>query len=162
MRIDLAATPREGPLPGDIEIRSIRPGEDDRAIHAVLEYAYARHFRHIPQSFESWWPARTRHERYDPSLFLLALDAGQVAGGLTAYDHGDIGFVRELGVRPAWRGKGIGSALLLRSFESFRAHGQLRVALGVDAENESAIGLYERLGMRVDSRHHLLRRRLDP
>jgi len=68
--------------------------------------------------------------------------------------------VRELGVRPAWRGKGVASALLRRTFESLRARGQLRAALGVDAENESAIGLYQRLGMRVDSRHHLLRRTL--
>jgi ribosomal protein S18 acetylase RimI-like enzyme len=163
MRIDLSPISRERPsLPQGIEIRPIRLGEDDRAIHAVLEDAFAEHFRHTPQSFGAWWAARSRHERFAPSLFFLAWDGDRVAGGLTAYDHGDIGFVRELGVRPAWRGRGIGSALLQRSFELFRARGQLRVALGVDAENESAIGLYERLGMRVDSRHNLLRRRLDP
>jgi len=30
----------------------------------------------------------------------------------------------------------------------------------VDAENESAIGIYTRAGMRVDSRHHFMRRRI--
>jgi ribosomal protein S18 acetylase RimI-like enzyme len=30
----------------------------------------------------------------------------------------------------------------------------------VDAENESAIGLYQRAGMRVESRHHLMRKRI--
>ena len=58
----------------------------------------------------------------------------------------------------SWRGKGVGTALLTRSFEEFRGRGQLRVALGVDAENESAIGLYERAGMRVEGRHYLMRR----
>ena len=156
-------SPRENPsFPRNVEIRPIRLGQDDRAIHAVIQESFAKHFRHTTQSFETWWSARTHHERFDPALFLLAWDGADVAGGLTAYDFGDIGFVRELGVRPAWRGKGIASALLRRSFESLRARGQLRVALGVDAENESAIGLYQRLGMRVDSRHHLLGRRLDP
>jgi RimJ/RimL family protein N-acetyltransferase len=32
------------------------------------------------------------------------------------------------------------------------------VILGVDAENESAIVLYERVGMHVDGRHYLMRR----
>ena len=163
MRIDLPSTGnRETPVPSTIEIRPLRPGEDDRAIHAVIEDSFARHFRHTPRFFEDWWALRTRHERFDPSLFLLAWDGGSVAGGVTAYDFGDIGFIRELGVRPAWRGKGLATALLLRSFEEFRARGQLRVALGVDAENESAIGLYRRVGMREDSRHHLMRRRLGP
>ena len=47
-------------------------------------------------------------------------------------------------------------ALIVDGDPSFRA--RLRVALGVDAENESAIGLYERAGMRVEGRHYLMRR----
>jgi ribosomal protein S18 acetylase RimI-like enzyme len=34
------------------------------------------------------------------------------------------------------------------------------VALGVDAENESAIALYQRVGMHVESRHHLMQKRI--
>ena len=152
----------EPSLPLGVEIRPIRLGEDDRAIHSVIEDSFADHFRHRAKSFEAWWAGRSRHERFDPSLLLLAWEGDEVAGGLTGYDYGDIGFVRELGVRSRWRGKGIGSALLLRSFEAFRARGQLKVALGVDAENESAIGLYQRVGMRVDSRHPLLERVIAP
>jgi mycothiol synthase len=162
MRIDLEKTGSGDPPPSPgIQIRSLRLGKDDRAIHAVIEESFAEHFRHTPRPFEDWWALRARHERFDPDLFLLAWDGDQAAGGVTAYDFGEIGFIRELGVRAAWRGKGLATALLLRSFDSFRARGQLRVALGVDAENESALGLYRRVGMREDSRHDLLRRRLN-
>jgi len=161
MRIDLSPATRENPsLSRDIEIRPLRLGQDDRAIHAAIEESFSEHFRHAPRDFEEWWALRTQHERFDPSLFLLAWEGPNVAGALTAYDHGDIGFIPELGVLAPWRGKGVGTALLRHSFESFRARGQLKVALGVDAANESALGLYLGVGMRVDSRHHLMRRRL--
>ena len=160
MRIDLEVTSL---LPADIpiiEIRGVRIGTDDRAIHAAIEESFAEHFRHTPRPFEEWWALRTSHARFDPGLWLLAWEGERVAGALIAIDYGDIGFVRELGVLKPWRGRGIGSALLRRSFEDFRSRGQLRVALGVDAENESAVGLYERVGMHVESRHHLMRKRL--
>lgn len=161
MLIDLGSAPRQDPsLSPNIQIGSIRPGQDDREIHAAIEESFAEHFRHTPRPFEEWWSLRTHHEKFDPSLFLLAREGDRVAGGVTAYDHGDIGFIRELGVRAPWRGKGLGSALLLHSFQRFRDRGQRRVALGVDAENESAIGLYRRAGMSVDSKHDLLRKRL--
>ncbi len=162
MRIDLAVL--DGgktslpPSNADIDIRPLRLGTDDRAIHTVIEESFAEHFRHTRQSFEEWWAMRARHQRFDPALWLLAWDGERIAGALAAYDHGDVGFIRELGVLKPWRGKGVGSALLIRSFDTFRARGQLRVTLGVDAENEGAIGLYTRAGMRVDSRHHLMRR----
>jgi len=139
----------------------MRLGIDDRAIHAVIEESFAEHFRHTRRGFEEWLALRARHERFDSGLWLLAWERDRVAGALTGYDHGDIGFVRELGVLKPWRGRGVGSALLSRSFEMFRARAQLRVALGVDAENEGAVGLYERVGMRVDSRHYLMRRRIE-
>ncbi len=161
MRIDLGPAPPKKPsLPPGIEIRPLRIGQEDRDIHAALEESFAEHFRHTPRPFEEWWSLRTHHEKFDPSLFLLAREGDRVAGALTAYDHGDIGFIRELGVRASWRGRGLGSALLLHSFQCFRDRSQLRVALGVDAENESAIGLYRRAGMSVDSKHDLLRKRL--
>ncbi|HZI88982.1 MAG TPA: GNAT family N-acetyltransferase [Candidatus Polarisedimenticolia bacterium] len=163
MRIDLVPEKMVKPaLPTNVEIRPLRVGQDERELHAVIEESFAQHFRHTERSFEDWWAARGRHEKFDPALFLLAWDGDRVAGGIVAYDFGDIGFVRELGVRSAWRGRNLGLALLLRSFESFLAKGQRRVALGVDAENENALGLYLRAGMWEDSRHLVLRRMLAP
>lgn len=62
----------------------------------------------------------------------------------------DVGWVSILGVRPPWRGRGLGLALLRHAF---REIGRPTVRLGVDAENVSgAVRLYERAGMRVERR----------
>ena len=55
-----------------------------------------------------------------------------------------------IGVRPAWRRRGIAEALLETSFAEFFRRGERRVALGVDAESPTgATRLYEKAGMRV-------------
>ena len=60
------------------------------------------------------------------------------------------GWVGVLGVRKAWRKRGLGRALLLHSFGDFRDRGAARVGLGVDAENTTgAVRLYESAGMHV-------------
>ena len=54
-----------------------------------------------------------------------------------------------LGVRPAWRRRGLGEALLRSAFAELFTRGHRRVGLGVDTENVSgALRLYERVGMR--------------
>ena len=58
--------------------------------------------------------------------------------------------MRQLGVRPQWRRRGLGTALLVASFRLFWERGLKAVGLGVDGENTTgAVRLYERAGMRV-------------
>jgi ribosomal protein S18 acetylase RimI-like enzyme len=60
------------------------------------------------------------------------------------------GWVRSLGVKRAWRGKGVASALLENSFNAFIDVGLTDSMLGVDTENPTgAFGLYEGLGYEV-------------
>ncbi len=64
--------------------------------------------------------------------------------------NGEWGWVETLGVRPAWRRRGIGQALLRSAFLAFFERGERTVALQVDAESPTgATRLYERAGMRV-------------
>ena len=58
------------------------------------------------------------------------------------------GSVQNFGVVPEFRGRGLGTALLLKSLAGFRAAGVLRVTLEVTAKNQDAQRLYERLGFR--------------
>ena len=67
----------------------------------------------------------------------------QVTGGLVPQ-------IAELGVRPPWRGRGIGTALLRHSFADIARRGGSEVTLWVDSENATgAVGVYERVGMRA-------------
>ncbi len=74
-------------------------------------------------------------------------------GALTGTVSEDHGWVDQLGVLAPARGRGIGAALLRRSFAMFAGRGLRRALLSVDAENPTgATRLYERVGMRVVNR----------
>jgi ribosomal protein S18 acetylase RimI-like enzyme len=86
----------------------------------------------------------------DPSLWLLASEGREAVGALSGVVSGDRGWVGELGVRAPWRGRGVATARLHRSFATFAARGLRRVMLNVDSENSTgAVRLYERVGMRT-------------
>jgi mycothiol synthase len=157
MRIDLAAAPEAPRWPAGIRATAYRPGTDDSAIHLVIEESFAEHFRFTKEPHEEWVSRRTTYANFDPDLWLVAWDGSEPAGAILSYHFPDLGWVREIGVRSRWRRKGIGTALLLGSFRLFWDRGQPKVCLGVDASNATgATRLYERLGMRVEQRHHLL------
>jgi len=60
------------------------------------------------------------------------------------------GWVRSLGVKREWRGRGVASALIESSFNAFLGAGMTHTMLGVDSENPTgAFGLYEGLGYEV-------------
>ncbi len=54
--------------------------------------------------------------------------------------------VASLAVAPSCRGMGVGTALMLKAEKCAHAMGKQMLSLGVIAENEGAIRLYERLG----------------
>jgi mycothiol synthase len=156
MRIDLSAPPEAPRWPEGIEARPYRAGSDDHAIHGVIEESFADHFRFTKEPHDEWISRRVGYGNFDPGLWLIAWDGAEPAGAILSYNFPDLGWVREVGVRSRWRGRGIGAALLLVSFHLFWGRGQRKVCLGVDSSNATgATRLYERLGMRVEQRHYL-------
>jgi mycothiol synthase len=153
MQIDLVAGFQPGPTPAGIRISGIDPRVHLGAVHAVLEAAFADHWGHHREPFDRWVEQQTGSPSYDPTLWLLATQAGEPVGALTASVSGDRGWVDELGVLAPRRGRGIGVALLRRSFATFARRGLRQVLLSVDADNPTgATRLYERVGMRVVNR----------
>ena len=80
-----------------------------------------------------------------------AVPVAGVLGWVDAAENTEQGRARAYTERittlPAWRRRGIASALLVRAMEHFRAAGMTEAALAVDTDNASgALGLYERLG----------------
>jgi ribosomal protein S18 acetylase RimI-like enzyme len=137
-----------------IEVRAYRPGIDERPTYEAKEEAFEDHWDHTPQTFEMWREFGVKQTNFDPSLWFLAWDGDEVAGlSLNFLERsGDPGYgwVGTVGVRRAWRRRGIGEALLRRSFRELHSRGQRRVRLSVDAESiTGATRLYERVGMHV-------------
>ena len=56
------------------------------------------------------------------------------------------GSIQNLGIVPAHRDRGLGTALLFRALTGFRQAGLRRVSLEVTAENDGAVRLYQRHG----------------
>ena len=153
MQIDLPVHVDPGTMPDGIEIGGIEPATDLPLVKTVVDEAFADHWEYHPEPHDQWVADQTGRPAYDPALWLLATDAGQPAGALIGHVSEDQGWVDYLAVLAASRGRGVGAALLRRSFAMFAGRGIRRVVLAVDAENTTgATALYERAGMRVVSR----------
>lgn len=146
MAVDLDGLP---PAP-TVAVETFRE-DDARAFHAALEESFAEHWEHHATPFDEWWEAKRSARDYDPTLWFLIRDGGEVvAVARNDPERSGGGHIGALGVRAAWRGRGYGRALLLHSFREFHRRGVVRVGLGVDAANATgATRLYESVGMHV-------------
>jgi ribosomal protein S18 acetylase RimI-like enzyme len=127
--------------------------------------AFADHWEHHRYTFEDWRDFNVERHSFDPSLWWLVDEGDELAAiSLNAWHFsGDpqFGWVHVLGVRPQWRKRGVGTALLHHSFRDFAARGATRVGLGVDGENTTgAVRLYERVGMHVVRRNDTYEKKL--
>lgn len=164
MTLDLRQGAPEAHVPDGIAIRAFRPGADEQVMFATLHEAFLDHYRRSDEGFEAWKSRLLGHPDFRPELWWLAWDdaSGEAAGGLAAFDHGDLGWIQGLGVRRPWRRRGLGGALLAHALAAFAARGQLRVDLSVDAEGETRpLRLYERAGMRAATAYELFRKQMD-
>jgi mycothiol synthase len=138
-------------LPPGLEFRTFEPDLHGRTVHAAHEEAFAEEWGHRPRDYPAWREKVIGWPRFDPDLFAVIWDGDDVAAFCLNYDKrmGDWGWIGKLGVRPAWRRRGLGLALLQESFRRFAERGETTAALGVDSENPTgATHLYERAGMR--------------
>jgi ribosomal protein S18 acetylase RimI-like enzyme len=146
--------PAEPVIPAGIAIRPYRHPEDEQRVYEATQEAFADHWDFHPSPIETWREFSVKAGNFEPDLWLVAWAGDEVAGASLNYPErsGDPGhgWVGTLGVRRAWRRRGLGETLLRRSFAALYARGWRKVRLSVDAENPTgATRLYERAGMRV-------------
>jgi len=148
MRRDLVQLPPVPEWPDGIVVRGFDAKRDAAAVHALLERAYANGGGSVAD-FDVWLPLMTGDSEYDPELWFVA-DGGGVAGVALNWTSA---FVKDLAVDKAWRGRGLGTALLRHTMHAFAARGAVALDLKVEADNPSgAVRLYEREGFRLVER----------
>jgi len=156
MAIELDHEVPEPHWPEGIQVRTFDLEADlEETVHAYRD-AFQDHWGHVHVSFEedlAEWDHWLRNDPdFDPTLTFLAV-AGPTIVGLSSCDFKNsedpnMGFIDVLGVRRAWRRRGIALALLHHTFRAFQTRGQQRVGLGVDATSlTGANRVYEASGM---------------
>lgn len=137
-----------GPLPLPVwpEGVSLVPFTEDMAptLHALMVAGYTAG-EGDAGPFDTWWHRLRSDIEYDPALVFVAANAdGTYAGICQCWTSA---FVKDLVVAEAFRGRGIGEALMLTACHAFRRRGAERLALKVLPGNARALKLYRRLGM---------------
>jgi ribosomal protein S18 acetylase RimI-like enzyme len=149
-------------LPDGIVIRRYDPA------HLTLYYethqeTFEDHWGSHREPYDEWERELVQRVGSDPtSYWQSAWDGDQIAGVVLARpfgDENDLGWLSILGVRRAYRRRGVGDALLRATFAAFRTQGFARVGLGVDASSlTNAVALYERAGMAIKHRRDVYQR----
>jgi mycothiol synthase len=166
MRRDLAAALPAEPVVAGVRIVPYQAVHAE-AVRLAHNEAFADHWGSEPVCSGDWDRDFVGDPHFRADLSLVALAADEVAGYSVNFcseaDWAASGlreaWIGQLGVRRAWRGRGLATALLVRGMTAFRAAGMEAASLGVDTENQTgAVGLYERVGFVVHRRFVRLRR----
>jgi mycothiol synthase len=153
MAIDLTEEPAAPVVPAGLVVGELRDDEYE-AFYDALNEAFAEHWEWHPQPFQEWLERRQGQHRDADGPIWFVVRKGDELAAVTRNDLSVAGggYVGAIGVRPAWRGQGLGKALLQRTFAEFWRRGTTRVTLDVDSQNSTgAVALYERVGMHVEA-----------
>jgi ribosomal protein S18 acetylase RimI-like enzyme len=157
MRRSLSKPILKEPLPESLKWAQWTSQLDLPLMHAFNE-AFREHYGVQKMNEELWRQLFTGVPQFRGDLTYLAMEADAIVGFCINWleenegaDNGSQeGWVEAIGVIPAWRGRGVASALLGHALQLFQAEGLERAALEVDAQNPTgALRLYEKHGFEV-------------
>ncbi len=159
MGIALAAPIPVAEWPERVSVRTVDLERDLPAIVRLFLESWRDHWGFVGRPFDQAladWRAgiEADGDRFDATLWFLAVEGHEVVGISLCNPHiaddATRGYVQGLGVRPAWRKRGVALALLRHTFAEFRRRGYAGVELDMDSQNlTGALRVYERAGMHV-------------
>jgi mycothiol synthase len=141
-----AERPAEPSVPDGIELRPVRPADEDPTFE-MFERAFSEFADRLPSTPAMWRTTTTDREGFVPDDLIIAVDADRVVGGAFLLDSDEI-WVDKLAVDRDYRHRGIARALLQTAFRRSFDRGHTRTRVSTDSRT-GALTLYERLGMRV-------------
>ena len=138
-------------LRGEFSLRPFRLGEDEAALTELQNAAFGEHWGFCPNTVDEI-AARVRVKNTEPDGIIFVMDGDTPAGYnwtlQNRNEHGGVGFVSMTGVHPDYRGKGLGTAVVVSGMRYLSERGVDAVELEVDSENTPARELYRKLGYR--------------
>jgi mycothiol synthase len=149
MEIELPEPPPSPEWPDGVTVRTFVPGQDEQAVYETVEESFRDLWGRPKNTFERFLTF-TRADSFDPDLWFLAEDRGEISGICLCKIVAGQAVVETVGVLRPWRGRGLGLAMLRHAFGVFHQRCVHTAWLSVDAESiTGAPRLYQRAGMHV-------------
>ena len=161
IRIALDEESRPPEVPTGISIRPYREA-DARDVHRLIDAAFCEWPGREPEPYEVWASTITARPAFRPELSPLAFEGDELVGAVISYDYPDAaeGWIQQLATKASHRRRGIAQALILTAFGWFHERG--RAVAGVSTDSRTgALGLYEKVGMRVVRQYTRYGKQLD-
>jgi GNAT superfamily N-acetyltransferase len=145
----------EMPLPDGMVVRRVDETER-RKVWEAARHAFRDHRDEQEWTEEDW--ARLAEELPDHSLWVVAFDGDEVAGGIlnatdaaaNAHRGRARGVLASVWTGARWRRRGVAKALIALSLALLRERGMTSAYLGVDGANPNqAMNLYASLGFEI-------------
>lgn len=144
-------------LPEGFTLRAFELNQDEERLTLIQNTAFGEHWGFCPNTVEEI-AARVRMESTDPNGIIFISDGNSLAGYnwtlRNQNDHGSVGYVSMTGVHPDYRGKGLGTAVVVTGMDYLCRQGIDAIELEVDSTNTPAVELYRKLGFKPT--HHTI------
>ena len=159
MTIEFNGRPEAPVWPEGIEVRALDPETELMKTVQAYKASFKDHWGFIDMPDEAFMEVVQHQMQYipyfDPKIWFAAVDGDHFAGICLCFwqsgNRKDTGEVGVLGVRRAYRKRGLGLALLRHALVTFYDAGLPRATLGVDADSlTGATRLYEKAGMSIE------------
>jgi mycothiol synthase len=153
LKLPAGASIAERPLPDGYAVRAADPAEY-AAVHTVVEDAFLEWSERDRESYDDFAATTVQRPGFVPWQLRVVTDAdGAVvaAGVVSVYAEaadGPEAYISRLATRRDQRGRGLAQALMVDTFAVAREHGAVVCGLSTDSRT-GALGLYEKVGMRV-------------
>ena len=145
-------------VPDGVEIESWDERFAD-GVYAAIYSVWGDVPGHVVRGYDEWRELVVDYDSFRPQINLVAHREGQVVGAaMCRYYPGPFGWVSQLAVRRDLQGRGLGRAVLVTALQRLAAGDDVTgVGLGVEAANESALGLYRSVGLQItrEWRHYV-------
>ena len=138
-------------LPDGYGLRTFELDQDEAELTSIQNAAFGEHWGFNPTTVEEI-AARVRMPSTAPDGIIFISNGESLAGFnwtlRNENENGSVGFVAMTGVHPNYRGKGLGTAVVVTGMEYLREQGVDGIELEVDSTNTPAVELYRKLGFK--------------
>ena len=150
LELPAGATVPARPLPDGYTVRAADPSEYQQC-WTVAEDAFLEWSEREREPMDDWLAEILGRPGFEPWNLRVVVDpAGAVVAVAWVQLGVDSAFIARLATAASERRRGLAQALLVDSFSVAREHGATRSELSTDSRT-GALGLYEKVGMRVTS-----------